>query len=81
MSRKRGDPLSERVRRTLVTTLYTQPTSLAIGAINGIGATAVAACISDLQVLYAGCIVLTVIAVSRVAAAFGLAPQNNATST
>lgn len=33
---ERGDALSERVRRTLVRTLYTQPSSLAAGAASGI---------------------------------------------
>ena len=34
--RIRRDDLSAQVRRTLVSTLYTQPASLAIGAFNGI---------------------------------------------
>ncbi len=37
------DAISDRVRRVLVRTLYTQPTSLAIGAINGIVSTSIAA--------------------------------------
>jgi hypothetical protein len=47
-----GDALSERVRRTLVRTLYTQPTSLAIGAIAGVSAAGVAAVISGNTALY-----------------------------
>ncbi len=80
-SRKRSDNLSARVRRTLVKSLYTQPTSLAIGAINGIASTAVAAWVSSMHILYVGCIVLTIIAVARVTAAIGLAPERADTST
>lgn len=38
-----GDEISERVRRTLVGTLYTQPISLAVGALNGMVAAVVTA--------------------------------------
>lgn len=77
----REDNLSERVRRILVSTLYTQPTSLAIGAINGIASTAIAAWISGIDILYAGCVLLTVIAVARVIAALGLSPDEHRNST
>lgn len=80
-SRTRSDTLSERVRRTLVKTLYTQPGSLAIGAFNGIASTAIAAWVSDIAVLYIGCIILTVIAVARVTAALGLSPDEQRTTT
>ncbi|WFL76693.1 EAL domain-containing protein [Altererythrobacter arenosus] len=80
-SRSRSDKLSARVQRTLVTTLYTQPGSLAIGAINGIASTAIAAWVSGLDLLYVGCIILTVIAVARVTAALGLSPDQQGTST
>jgi len=79
--RKRSDHLSERVRRTLVRTLYTQPGSLAIGAINGIGSTAIAAWVTGNNTLYVCCIILTVIAVARVAAALGLEPDAEDNST
>lgn len=79
--RDRTDQVSERVRRLLVTTLYTQPTSLAIGAFNGIAATAVAAWVADLTILWIGCAVLTIIAVARVTAALGLSPDSDSTST
>ncbi|TNE61675.1 MAG: GGDEF-domain containing protein, partial [Sphingomonadales bacterium] len=69
------------MRRMLVTTLYTQPTSLAIGAFNGIACTAIAAWVSGLQILYATCILLTVIAMSRILAAMGLSPSQANTST
>lgn len=75
------DKLSAQVRRTLVTTLYTQPGSLAIGAINGIASTAIAAWVSQNEILYLSCIVLTVIAVARVTAAFGLSPEDDGDST
>jgi|GEM_PF-141093 len=80
-SRTRSDTLSERAKRTLVTTLYTQPSTLAIGAFNGIASTAIAAWVSEIRLLYAGCIILTVIAVARVTAAFGMSPDENKTST
>ena len=57
------------------------PPSLAIGAINGIGSTAIAAWVTGLEVLYFSCIVLTVIAVARVAAALGLEPDEEGNST
>ena len=79
--RPRKDNLSERVRRTLVSTLYTQPGSLAIGAFNGIASTAIAAWATGEEVLYVGCIVLTVIAVARVVASLGLSPEHGDTST
>lgn len=44
LMRSRGrDTISDRVRRILVRSLYTQPTSLAIGALNGIVSTSIAA--------------------------------------
>ncbi len=76
-----SDTLSERVRRTLVKTLYTQPASLAIGAFNGIACTAVAAWVADLEILYIGCAVLTVIAIARLIAALGLSSDEDRTST
>lgn len=79
--RNRADKLSERVRRTLVKTLYTQPASLAIGAFNGIASTAIAAWISDIDALYYGCILLSVVAVARVTAALGLSPDEVDNST
>ena len=78
---RRPDALSERVQRTLVRTLYTQPTSLAIGAINGIVSTGITAAVSgDASFLYA-CMILTAIAVARVVAALGLSPDDIGRST
>lgn len=70
-----ADNLSARVRRTLVTSLYTQPTSLAIGAINGVASAGIAAWVSQQPSLYLGCVILTIIAVARVTAAYGLSPD------
>ncbi|MGN6497262.1 MAG: putative bifunctional diguanylate cyclase/phosphodiesterase [Tsuneonella sp.] len=76
----RNDALSDRVRRTLVRTLYTQPTSLAIGAVNGIVASSIAAFVSGQNSLYIACIVLSLIAVARVTAALGLSPDHTGAS-
>ena len=78
---RRTDPLSARVKRTLVRTLYTQPTSLAIGAINGIVSSAIAALVSGEQSLLIACLVLSFIAVARVIAALGLSPDDTGRST
>jgi diguanylate cyclase (GGDEF)-like protein len=76
-SRKPGDAVNERVRRTLVRTLYTQPTSLAIGAINGIASSGIAAWVSGSQALFVASVVLSFIAVARVIAALGLSPDED----
>ncbi|MCP5397253.1 MAG: EAL domain-containing protein [Sphingomonadaceae bacterium] len=73
--------MSERVRRLLVRTLYTQPTSLAIGAVNGIVSSAITAAVSGMPILFYACIALTFVAVARVTAAFGLSPDDTGTST
>ncbi|MEQ8773215.1 MAG: EAL domain-containing protein, partial [Erythrobacter sp.] len=75
------DRVSARARRLLVKTLYTQPASLAIGALTGIAATAVSAFSAGLPQLYAGATVLTLIAVLRVVSAMGLSPDSGRTST
>lgn len=79
--RPRSDRVSARARRLLVKTLYTQPASLAIGALTGIAATGVSAYVARLPELYAGATVLTVIALLRVVAAIGLSPDSGRTST
>ena len=79
--RDRSDKVSARVRRLLVKTLYTQPSSLAIGALNGVAATTVAAWLSGHPELLIGALVLTIIAVARVTAALGLSPDSSDTST
>lgn len=75
------DALSERVRRTLVRTLYTQPTSLAIGALTGIFSAGVVAVGSGEPSLYVGFIVLSIIAIARVSLAFSLSPDDTENST
>jgi diguanylate cyclase (GGDEF)-like protein len=79
--RGRSDTVSERAKRTLVKTLYTQPSTLAIGAFNGIASTAIAAWVSEIHILYLGCILLTVIAIARFTAAVGMSPDEEGTST
>ncbi len=73
---RRDDTLSERVQRTLVNTLYAQPASLAIGAINGIGCTAVAALVSGEALLVYASFVLSIIAIFRIIGAVSLSPRN-----
>ncbi|MDJ0643721.1 MAG: EAL domain-containing protein [Erythrobacter sp.] len=79
--RERSDKLSARVRRILVKSLYTQPASLAIGAVTTVAAATMAAWVSEMSELYVGCVMLTVIAVARVTAALGLSPDSRGTST
>ena len=76
-----ADTLNERVRRTLVRTLYTQPSSLAIGAINGIAASGIAAYASGSDKLALASLILTVIAVLRVSAAYALSAEDDGQST
>ena len=78
---ERSDKLSERVRRMLVTSLYTQPASLAIGALTTVSAALVAAWVSDLSELWVAATVLALVAVARVTAALGLSPDANTNST
>jgi len=79
--RDRSDKLSARVRRVLVKSLYTQPASLAIGALTTVVAAFVSAWVADLPALYIGGAMLTVIAAARVTAAVGLSPDSHSTST
>jgi diguanylate cyclase (GGDEF)-like protein len=65
----------------LVRGLYSQPTSMAIGAVNGIFAGSVAAFVTGYTSLYVASILLSLIAVARVSAAFGLSPDNPSAST
>ena len=76
VSRKLGaDAMSERVRRTLVTSLYTQPTSLAIGAFNGIVVSMIAAYVVQQWAFTAVAILLSLVALTRTALAFFLDPE------
>ncbi len=74
---KSDDAINERVRRTLVRTLYTQPASLAIGAVNGIASSGIAAYVSGSQAMLVASIILSFIAVTRVVAALGLSPEED----
>ena len=80
-ARKRGDQLSARVRRILVKTLYTQPASLGFGALAGIAATGVSAWSSKISQLWIGFVLLTVIAINRVALAIRLSTSAQRAST
>jgi diguanylate cyclase (GGDEF)-like protein len=62
----RTNALDDRVRRILVETLYTQPASLAIGALAGITTASAAASISDNAQITDAAILLAVVAVARV---------------
>ncbi|UVI38597.1 putative bifunctional diguanylate cyclase/phosphodiesterase [Qipengyuania spongiae] len=63
---KDDDALTDRVRLLLVKTLYTHPSSLAIGAINGIVSSLAAAYLSGERLLYAFSAILAIVAVARV---------------
>ncbi|GAA4040592.1 putative bifunctional diguanylate cyclase/phosphodiesterase [Parerythrobacter jejuensis] len=76
-----GDALSERVRRTLVRTLYTQPTSLAIGALNGIVSSSIAAFMVQETLFTSLCVILGIVAVARVIVATKLSPDDSDTTT
>ncbi len=64
--RARRDDLSDRVRLLLVRTLYTQPTSLAIGAINGVLSCATVAYLSGERIVFALTALLSAVAVFRI---------------
>jgi diguanylate cyclase (GGDEF)-like protein len=68
-----GDDRDERVRRKLVETLYTQPTSLAAGAFAGVACTGTAIAMSDSTAIAVVGSALIVTAVARVVMAVWLA--------
>jgi diguanylate cyclase (GGDEF)-like protein len=68
-----GDDRDERVRRKLVETLYTQPTSLAAGAFAGIACAATAIAVTDSLAVTIASTLLIVTAVLRVGVAFWFA--------
>lgn len=75
------DSISDRVRRVLVRTLYTQPTSLAIGAINGIVSTSIAAWVIG-NAFFTGVVLLFgIIGVVRFVMASHLSRDNAADTT
>jgi diguanylate cyclase (GGDEF)-like protein len=65
------DAADERARAKLVQTLYTQPTTLTLGAICGICVGGTAAIITREPVVVAASLLLTVVALARVALAYG----------
>ena len=73
----RTNALDNRVRKILVDTLYTQPASLAIGALNGIMTSLVAAYVAQRQEITITAILLGIIAASRVAMAHVLPRMQN----
>ncbi|WP_095011799.1 putative bifunctional diguanylate cyclase/phosphodiesterase [Tsuneonella mangrovi] len=77
----RRDALSDRVRRMLVSSLYAQPSSLAIGAINGLVSSSIAAYASGSKLLYVISLVIGVVAIVRVIAAVALNANRDNTST
>ncbi len=70
-----GDALDDRVRRKLVVSLYAQPSSLAIGALCGVGAAATVAYVSGNIPITILALLLTAVAVLRVATATRLGPE------
>lgn len=77
----RRDELTERVRRLLVRSLYTQPSSLAIGAINGIAASLIAAYAAKDPWFDFGCALLIGIAVVRVSLGRTISLDDRSNST
>jgi diguanylate cyclase (GGDEF)-like protein len=77
----RKDPLDERVRRTLVRSLYTQPVSMAIGLLVGVVSAGIAALVSDLVVLDLACVLIALIAAGRVWLPFGVSADDAEVST
>lgn len=76
-----SDKASERVQRILVKTLYTQPASLALGALTTVAAALVAAWVANSIEMFIACVVLSIIATGRITAAFGMSPDEQNTST
>ena len=80
-SRGGRDNLSGRVRRTLVTSLYDQPSSFALSAVTGVSSTAVAAWISGSQLLAGALIILVMITIGRIISAQLLCKKREESST
>ena len=71
-----GDALDDRVRRKLVTSLYSQPASLALGALCGIASAWVVAYYSQNFFIVAASVLLTAVAILRVVTATRLGPDS-----
>ncbi|WP_338445028.1 EAL domain-containing protein [Pelagerythrobacter marensis] len=78
---QKGDALSDRVRRMLVRTLYTQPSSLAAGAASGIVCALVVAYLSASLVMYGLTAALCVVAAIRIMLAFAISPDSDASTS
>ena len=65
----RTNAIDDRVRKTLVETLYTQPANLAVGAATGVGASLLTASIAGIPAIWHVAIALSIVAVARVALA------------
>ncbi|MEP1420447.1 MAG: EAL domain-containing protein [Erythrobacter sp.] len=79
--RHEEDAVDQKVRRTLVTTLYASPLSLVVGAITTVGAAAVAAWVSEMSALWVAAVILASVAAVRIIAALGLSPDAEDNST
>ncbi|WP_233453879.1 putative bifunctional diguanylate cyclase/phosphodiesterase [Tsuneonella flava] len=77
----RRTALDQRVRRTLVHSLYAQPVSLALGALCGIVSTGFSAFITGSTALYALSATLCIVAIARVTLSLILAERQRDTST
>ncbi len=71
-----GDALDDRVRRKLVRSLYTQPSSLAIGALCGTAATGAVAWYSGNILIIIAAVLLTAVGILRIATASRLSPDS-----
>ena len=67
-----ADALDDRVRRILVDSLYTQPTSLALAAMCGVGTSAITAYIAQNPLITATSLALALVACVRVLMAFAV---------
>jgi diguanylate cyclase (GGDEF)-like protein len=73
-----GDSRDQLVRRKLVVSLYTQPASLALGALGGIATALTAALVSRAPSIQLCAVLLVVVAVARVGAAMWLSRDGEA---
>ncbi len=73
----RTNAIDDRVRKTLVETLYTQPANLAVGAATGVGASLLTAYIAAIPAIWHVAIALSVVAVARVVLALLLPRMAN----
>jgi diguanylate cyclase (GGDEF)-like protein len=76
-----GDELTDQARHVLVRTLYTQPTSMAVGAFNGAITSMAAAFLSGIQIMFMLATLLAVIATGRVALSISLPIKEDVENT